>query len=236
MVMDSDHFVAEQENTISSPNQAESDNPRSHTTTQHACGGADQIQITLEDGSPQENSDGTAVDLEMEVLNFRPTGSDVVEHKSVDHESILDASLMLPELTRDSPPSYESVVKSSTAVVQASTTSGSPGDTCSDTVIDDVITTQPQSGIVGSPMVDVDSTNSNHRDVSDSDAEQTATIDYLRRRRRERGNIDDSECCDNLELCCCACFICVPSGHTSHDIDVRANCTGDCFEVSHSGK
>jgi hypothetical protein len=84
--------------------------------------------------------------------------------------------------------------------------------TDNDTVTDiDVITIQPQlSSIVDSPVV-VDRDNNiseSSRDImSDSDPEVTATIDYLRRHRRERGNVEETECWDNLGLCF-TCTVC----------------------------
>ena len=62
--------------------------------------------------------------------------SDVVD-QNVNHGSILNGSSM-PELTKESPPSYESVVKT-TIMIQAPAEKASTSD--SDT---DVITTQPQ--------------------------------------------------------------------------------------------
>ena len=240
--MATDHFVTEQDNAMPLSSQTESLN-HCHTSTatevaeplsDREVDGALSIQIvtteptssgavdqTDSENARQENSNG----LEVEMTVFR--SSDVVD-QNVNHESVLNGSLM-PELTKDSPPSYESVVKgsrSTTAAIQVSTGKASTCD--NDT---DVITAQPQSSIINSPMVDVDNANSNHG-VSDSDPEHTVTIEYLRRCRRERGTIDGTECCDNLGLCCAVCYLCAPTGNTSHEIESHANCTRGCFEVS----
>ena len=246
--MATDHFITEQDNAAMPPllpNQTESIN-HCHTaaevtesisdqevdgasihcqivTTEPTSSGA--VDQTASENARQENSNGLEVDLEMTV--FR--SSDVVD-QNVNHESILNESIM-PELTEDSPPSYESVVKGSrsTTAIQVSTEKASASDNNTDVI--DVITTQPQSTFVNSPVVDVDNPNSNH-DTVDSDPELTATIEYLRRRRRERGNIDNTEFCDNLGLCCTVCYLCAPTGNSSHEIQSHANCTRDCFEVS----
>lgn len=182
------------------------------TTEPTSTSGADQI--ASEDSRPV-NSDGT----EVEMTVFR--SSDVVD-QNVNHETILNRSTM-PELTEDSPPSYESVVK--TTVIQVPTEKAD-NDT-------DVITTQPQSSVVTSPVADMDNANTMDHDSSDSDPELAATIDYLRRRRHERRNVD-TEFCDNLELCCTVCYICCPpgGGTSRHDIETRSDCVQGCFEVS----
>jgi hypothetical protein len=179
---------------------------------------ADQIVSEFEDAR-QANSDGT----EIEMAVFRD--------QNVDHESVLNGST-LPELTcRDSPPSYERVMQERSAFItiqaptieEVSTVTTHDNDTVTDI---DVITTQPQSSsIVDSPVV-LDRNDNSNRDISDSDPELTATIDSLRRHRRERGTVDHTECCDNLGLCFVAC---APTGHTSSEMDARANA---CCEVS----
>ena len=204
-------------------------------TTESTTSGGMADQTTSEDAR-QENYDG----MELEMAVFR--SSDIADQNDiVDHESVINGSLM-PELTRrDSPPSYESVLRERSTIVtiqppdfeEVSTT------TDNDIVVDvnvNVITTQPQSNIVNSPSVAVDrdsTANSNHDDViSDSNPELNARVDYLRRHRRERGGVDETECCDNLELFCTVCYVCTPSGNTSQDIEMHGNCTRGCCEVS----
>ncbi len=192
---------------------------------------ADQIVSEFEDAR-KANSDGT----EIEMAVFRD--------QNVDHESVLNGST-LPALTcRASPPSYERVMqeRSTFVTIQAptvkevSTVTAPDNDTITDI---DVITSQPQpSSTVNSPIVlDENDNNTNNiansnRDMSDSDPELTATIDYLRRHRRERGTVDHTECCDNLGLCFVVCYACGPTGHTSSEMEAHANCTRACCEVS----
>jgi hypothetical protein len=191
------------------------------TTEPTSSGAADQI---VSEDARQANSDGT----EVETIAFRH--SDVVD-QNLDHENVDLNGALVPGLTRkDSPPSYERVVRenSTFVTIQASTVEEVPTTvttTDNDTVTDiDVITTQPQSSsIVDSPVVvDRENTSESSRDImSDSDPELTATIDYLRRRRRERGNVDETECYDNLRLCfgCTVCDVCAPSGNNNNNCD-----------------
>ena len=194
-------------------------------------GGADQNASA---DARQENSDG----MELEMTVFR--SSDVADQNdTVDHESVINGSL-IPELTRrDSPPSYESVLRESSTIItiQPPDCEEVSATTDNNTVVDvNVITTQPQSNIANSPSVAADrdsAANYNQDDViSDSDSELAARVDYLRRHRRERGDIDETVCCDHLGLFCTVCYMCAPSGHTSQDIEMHGNCTRDCCEVS----
>ena len=135
--------------------------------------GADQT--ALEDGR-QENTD-----------------------QNVNRGSALNGT-SIPELTKESPPSYESVVKT-TVIIPTDNVSTGDSDT-------DVVTTQPQSSITNSPMVD--SANYN---CDTLDPELAARIEYLRRRRRERKNADpDFDDKDVAALCCTICVyvICLP--------------------------
>ena len=185
-------------------------------------GGADQ---TTSADARQENPDG--MELEMAVFRF----SDVADQNDiVDHESVINGSLM-PGLTRrDSPPSYESVLRERSTFITIQPPDCEEVSTTTDnnTIVDvNVITTQPQSNIANSPSMasDRDSAANYNQDdiISDSDSELAARIDYLRRHRRERGGIDETECCDNLGLFCTDCCMCAPSGHTSQEIQMRGN-------------
>ena len=202
-------------------------NVQTATTESTTSGGVDQ---TASADARQENSDG----MELEMAVFR--SSDVADQNDiVDHEN---GSLM-PDLTRrDSPPSYESVLRERSTFITIQPPDCEEVSTTTDnnTVVDvNVITTQPQSNIANSPSVaaDRDSTANYNEDdiISDSDSELAARVDYLRRHRRERGHVD-YECCDNLGLFCTVCYVCAPSGHTSQDIEMHGNCTRDCCEVS----
>ena len=200
-------------------------------------GGVPNLQVeSTSGGADQTASEDTRLEnSELEMTVFR--SSDVIDQNDiVDHESVINGSLM-PELTRrDSPPSYESVLRERSTFIQPPDCEEVSTTTDNNTVVDvNVITTQPQSNITNSPSVaaDMDSTaNYNEDDViSDSDSELAVRVDYLRRHRRERGGVDN-ECCDNLGLLCTVCYMCAPSGHTSQDIEMRGNCTRDCCEVS----
>ena len=161
-------------------------NVQTATTESTTSGGVDQ---TASADARQENSDG----MELEMAVFR--SSDVADQNDiVDHESVINDSL-IPELTRrDSPPSYENVLRERSTFITIQPPDCEEVSTTTDnnTIVDvNVITTQPQSNIANSPSVAADrdsTTNYNQDDViSDSDSELAARIDYLRRHRRERG-------------------------------------------------
>lgn len=189
--MASDHFVAEQENA---PLHQTPDHSRTADAAEPISEEVERASVKVTIVVTEQTSSGSADQTALEDENS--DGTD----QNVNHESVLNGT-SVPELTKDSPPSYENVVKTIPTNTEIST-----GDNNTNG-----ITIQPQSSIVNSPMVD--SANSNC-DTLDPEAELTARIEYLRRRRRERKNMDPGVEWKNeyLFICCiiCVSLICAP--------------------------
>ena len=193
-------YVVEQDNAMPSNHQTVSGH--SHTTAEQAleeidrasmqkvtteptsCGGGDHRH--QEEDTRQENSD--RMDSEMTV--FR--SSDVVDQN-------VNPGALLAELTKESPPSYESVVKAS--VIQIPPEKASTYDNGTN-----VITTQPQSSTISQPAVD-DNANSNV--VSQSAAEVDSITAQHNEYLGHEYTPDSRTCCTStsccLSDCCDAC-------------------------------
>lgn len=197
-------IMASEQDSIMPLNQTESDH--SYTTAEQASDEVDRARVQVIAIEPTSIGGGTdQEDVRQENLDGKEAKIIVFRSSDVDQNvnpagSTLNGTL-LAELTKESPPSYESVVKASVII------STEKPSTCDDGT--NVITTQPRtlsSSTISQPAVDYHNANLDVASQSVPDQEVDSVTAQLNSYSGYEYTPDSRTCCTSTQCTSCQCL------------------------------